>query len=182
MHPALTFTTVDSRVGKLLLVKRHAGNDTKNANRASLIRVAYLESETEMHKELATLQHQLKEEPTQDDSAFEEEVRQIQEYFVGKRRQFDVKYDLLLSSRFPQEVYEQVRTIPYGQTASYGEIANLAGRPNAYRAAGTACGHNPLVLIIPCHRVIKADGTIGDYGSAGRERKQFLLDLEGMIP
>ena len=101
---------------------------------------------------------------------------QLREYFDGKRIAFDVNVDLNLPA-FYTKALEAVLTIPYGETSSYKEIARKTGNPKGVRAVGNANAHNPIPLIIPCHRVIKHDGSLGGYG--GRiERKLFLLEHE----
>ena len=111
-----------------------------------------------------------------DDDAFAEVRAQLAEYFAGDRRDFDV--DLALAGTpFQQEVWEALRAIPYGETISYGELAHRVERPWASRAVGAANGRNPVAIIVPCHRVIGADGTLTGYGG-GLERKRTLLDLE----
>ncbi len=103
---------------------------------------------------------------------------QFDEYFAGSRRGFELDIDWSLVSGFQRDALQCVTEIPYGETASYGEIAEMAGRPRAARAVGTACRFTPISLVIPAHRVIRSDGTLGEY--AGREDvKRFLLDLEG---
>ena len=84
----------------------------------------------------------------------------------------------LTSPGFRSRALHAVARIPYGKTRTYGEIAKSAGNPRAFRAAGTACGSNPIPLIVPCHRVVQSGGGIGNYGG-GPEMKEALLDLEG---
>ncbi len=101
-------------------------------------------------------------------------------YFAGERVSFeDVLIDLGWCTPFQRAVAEALRAVPYGETVTYGELAALAGHPNAQRAAGTFCAHNRLPLILPCHRVVAAGG-IGSYGSLGIEYKRRLLELEGV--
>jgi O-6-methylguanine DNA methyltransferase len=105
-------------------------------------------------------------------------TERIRSYFAGERVDFgDVEVDLEWCTPFQRAVAETLRTIPYGETVTYGELAALAGYPNAHRAAGTFCAHNRLPLIVPCHRVLAAGG-IGGYGSLGVDYKRRLLDLE----
>ena len=111
-----------------------------------------------------------------DDAAFAGVAAQLDEYFAGRRTVFDVDLDLE-GSPFQRAVWAQLREIPYGCTISYGELARRVGNPRAARAVGTANGHNPVAVIVPCHRVIAGDGGIGGYGG-GLDRKQALLDLE----
>jgi methylated-DNA-[protein]-cysteine S-methyltransferase len=111
-----------------------------------------------------------------DEDAFAEVRAQLGEYFAGDRRDFDV--DLALDGTpFQREVWSALRAIPYGETISYGELARRVNRPWASRAVGAANGRNPVAIIVPCHRVIGADGTLTGYGG-GLERKRTLLDLE----
>lgn len=102
--------------------------------------------------------------------------RQIDEYFAGLRTTFDVPIKLIGSS-FHVRVWEALRAIPYGETTSYGHLARRLGDPDGARAVGSANGANPIVIIIPCHRVIGADGSLVGYGG-GLRRKRILLDLE----
>ena len=103
---------------------------------------------------------------------------QLDEYFAGDRRHFDVELDWSLVTGFARDALQCVTEIPYGETASYGEVAELVGRPRAHRAVGTACRFTPFSLVVPVHRVIRADGSLGEF--SGREDvKRFLLDLEG---
>jgi methylated-DNA-[protein]-cysteine S-methyltransferase len=100
-------------------------------------------------------------------------------YFSGDRDEFlDVELEVDDPTPFQRAVLETLRRIPYGETVTYGELAALAGHPNAQRAAGTFCAHNRFPLVVPCHRVVAADG-LGSYGSLGIEYKRRLLELEG---
>lgn len=103
---------------------------------------------------------------------------QLDEYFDGSRTRFDVEIDWRLAPGFAGDALRAVCEIPYGETAAYGEVAEMAGRPRAHRAVGTACRMTPLTLVVPVHRVIRADGSLGEYG--GREDvKRWLIELEG---
>lgn len=178
MGAQLAYATHDSPVGELLFVKKFVNNDSLRANHlGSLIRISYISDHNSAEDAFAN--NFGDDSPIiRDEELFDEEFTQFDQYFDGDRQHFDLRYEIDFPDRFQKEVLQQVATIPYGQTASYGEVAILAGSPNAYRAAGSACGHNPLTILIPCHRVIKADGTIGDYGSSGKAKKRFLLGLE----
>lgn len=104
-------------------------------------------------------------------------ARQLDEYFDGERRSFDLPLDWRLVRGFTRAALEAVCDIPYGETAGYGEVAIGAGSPRAARAVGTACATTPFSIIVPVHRVVRADGSLGEYG--GRpELKQYLIDLE----
>lgn len=108
--------------------------------------------------------------------------REIDEYFEGRRRAFDLEVDMRLArGPFYRRVLDQLRGIDFGETLTYGEIAARAGNARAVRAAGTACGSNPLPIVVPCHRVVRSGGEIGNYGG-GPEMKRFLLELEGALP
>ena len=110
------------------------------------------------------------------DAVFARVRTQLSEYFAGERRQFDVSLDMA-GSPFQRRVWEALRDIPYGEITSYGELARRVGRPSAARAVGLANGRNPISVIVPCHRVIGADGSLTGYGG-GTERKRMLLGLE----
>jgi methylated-DNA-[protein]-cysteine S-methyltransferase len=112
----------------------------------------------------------------EDPRAFAEVVAQLGAYFAGERTAFDVPLDLR-GTDFQQLVWRALLEIPYGETRTYGELARTIGRPNAARAVGLANGHNPVGIIVPCHRVIGADGSLTGYGG-GLERKRALLALE----
>jgi methylated-DNA-[protein]-cysteine S-methyltransferase len=111
-----------------------------------------------------------------DDGAFDAVRRALDEYFRGERTEFDLSLELV-GTAFQRRVWEALRAIPYGRTVSYGELARRIGRPAAVRAVGLANGRNPVSVIVPCHRVIGADGSLTGYGG-GVERKRFLLELE----
>ncbi|HWI30335.1 MAG TPA: methylated-DNA--[protein]-cysteine S-methyltransferase [Microbacterium sp.] len=139
--------------------------------------VALRLGEGRIEHELAALSHELGELPTLDAGAAAPVARQLAEYFDGDRRDFDVELDWRLVRGFHRDALRAVVDIPYGETASYGEVAISAGRPGAARAVGTACRVTPFSLVVPVHRVIRADGTIGEYG-ARPEVKRFLIELE----
>lgn len=112
----------------------------------------------------------------EDAGAFDEPLRQLAEYFDGTRTTFDVRIELH-GSPFQRQVWEALLEVPYGGTASYGDIARRVGRPTAARAVGAANGRNPVSIIVPCHRVVGAGGALTGYGW-GTERKAWLLDHE----
>ena len=106
-------------------------------------------------------------------------AQQLSEYFAGTRRDFDLPLRLQ-GTVFQQRVWQELTEIPYGTTWSYGQLAKRLGNPNASRAVGLANGQNPISILVPCHRVIGADGSLTGYGG-GLERKQWLLTHEGAL-
>jgi methylated-DNA-[protein]-cysteine S-methyltransferase len=111
--------------------------------------------------------------------ALAEAARQLAEYFAGERTEFDL--DLALrGTPFQQRVWTELRAIGYGETITYGQLADRIGQPTAFRAVGLANGKNPVGIIVPCHRVVGSDGSLTGYGG-GLERKQFLLALEQRV-
>ena len=120
------------------------------------------------------------------DSASQQRVlketqRQLQAYFAGKLQQFDLPLDLSAGSAFQQSVWQALLAIPFGKTSSYGALSSSIGKPLAVRAVGTAIGRNPIGIIVPCHRVIGADGSLTGY-AGGLHRKEAFLKLEGVLP
>lgn len=103
--------------------------------------------------------------------------RELDEYFAGQRRAFDVPLDWTMSKAFRREVLRATAAIPYGQTSSYRHVATAAGSPNAVRAAGSALANNPIPILVPCHRVLRSDGALGQY-RGGAAAKEQLLTLE----
>lgn len=114
-----------------------------------------------------------------DDTSFADARRQLDEYFAGERSTFELSLNPA-GTPFQLGVWEALRTIPYGEVRSYGDIAEQIGKPGAARAVGLANGRNPISIIVPCHRVIGASGSLTGYGG-GLERKQHLLDLEARV-
>jgi methylated-DNA-[protein]-cysteine S-methyltransferase len=106
-----------------------------------------------------------------------EPARQLGEYFAGTRQRFELPLDLRLTTGFRRTVVERLSDIAYGSTASYAALAALTGNPGAVRAAGTACARNPLPVVVPCHRVVRTDGKIGNY-LGGSDIKRTLLEME----
>ena len=161
----VAYRTIDSPVGPLLLAATPHG----------LLRVAY---DSEDHdRVLATLAERVSPRILNAPRRLDPAARELDEYFAGARRRFDLPLDLSLSRGFRLMVLNHLPDIGYGQTASYGAVAALAGRPRAARAVGTACATNPLPVVVPCHRVIRANGEIGPY-LGGPAAKRLLLGLE----
>ena len=115
-----------------------------------------------------------------DNAILEATRRQLDEYFSGSRKDFDLPL-APQGTPFQTEVWHTLATIPYGQTISYAQLAQRVGKPTAMRAVGAANGRNPLPIVLPCHRVIGADGSLTGFGG-GLPTKQFLLRLEGALP
>ncbi len=115
----------------------------------------------------------------ENDRPFADTIRQLTAYFAGKLTQFDLPADGD-GTPFQQSVWQALRDVPYGQTCSYGDIAQAIGKPKASRAVGMANGRNPISIIVPCHRIIGGNGSLVGYGG-GLERKSTLLKLEGVL-
>jgi len=161
----VAYTTVDSPVGTLLLAATPKG----------LVRVAY---DIEDHdRVLDTLSQRLSPRVLRAPKRLDAAARELDEYFSGQRRVFDLPLDLSLSRGFRQLVQRHLPEIGYGQTRTYGQVSELVGNPRAVRAVGTACATNPLPVVVPCHRVLRADGTPGGY-IGGPGVKKALLSLE----
>lgn len=119
--------------------------------------------------------------PERDDAALEEVARRVEAWFDGRLRELEVPVDLGGAGGFAREVWEAIGRIPFGHTVSYGEIAAVAGRPRAARAAGTACATIPVPLFLPVHRVVRADGTTGEPGGAPAVRGLLLAHEQAVL-
>jgi methylated-DNA-[protein]-cysteine S-methyltransferase len=161
----VAYRTVDSPVGTLLLAATDAG----------LVRVAFASEDHE--RVLASLSDRISPRVLHHPARLDAAARELDEYFAGHRRTFSVDLDWRLSAGFRATVLRHLSDIGYGHTAAYATVARLAGRPRAVRAVGTACATNPLPVIVPCHRVIRSDGSMGGY-LGGKEAKATLLALE----
>jgi methylated-DNA-[protein]-cysteine S-methyltransferase len=161
----VAYRVVDTPVGPLLLASTTVG----------LVKVAFVaEGEDAVLDELARqIGPRILDAPARLDNA----VRQLDEYFGGTRTAFDLPLDFRLATGFRREVISRLADIEYGRTASYADVAASAGSPRAVRAVGTACARNPLPVVLPCHRVVRTDGGLGQY-AGGVEAKQILLRLE----
>jgi methylated-DNA-[protein]-cysteine S-methyltransferase len=161
----LSYTTLDTPIGKLLLAATDQG----------LVRVAFdRENHDAVLKQLADkISPRILHSPARLETA----ARQLDEYFAGHRREFELPLDWRLAKGFRREVLVHLPQIAYGRTESYAQVAAAAGNPRAVRAVGTACGSNPLPVVVPCHRVVRSDGSFGGY-LGGAEAKQLLLTLE----
>ncbi len=161
----VAFTIVDSPVGRLLVAATTEG----------LVRVAF---ETEGHDAvLDDLGRRISPRVLRAPARLDAVARELDEYFAGRRRAFDVAVDLRLATGFRRQVLTHLREVAYGSTASYGVLAAASGSPRAVRAVGTACALNPVPVVVPCHRVVRSDGSLGRY-RGGPAAKRVLLDLE----
>ena len=161
----VAYRTVDTPVGTLLLAATTAG----------LVRVAY---DVEGHDAvLAALADRISPRVLRAPARLDNAARQIDEYFAKRRTVFEVPVDLRLAEGFRRNVIEHLRDIGYGHRESYAAVAAAIGHPRAVRAVGTACAHNPLPVVIGCHRVVRSDGSTGQY-VGGPLAKSTLLDLE----
>lgn len=161
----IAYRVIDTPVGPLLLAATEKG----------LVRVAF---EREGFDEvLAALAERISPRLLNAPARLDEVARELEEYFAGRRRAFDVPLDYAMSSGFRQIVQKYLPSIGYGRTQSYKEVAELVGNPRAVRAVGTACATNPLPVVVPCHRVLRTDGSLGGY-IGGLDAKTVLLDLE----
>lgn len=162
----VAYRTFDTPIGTLLLAATERG----------LVRIAF--ACQDLDAVLAELAGRISPRVLAAPRPLDPAARQLEEYFAGRRREFDVPLDFTLAAAFRREVLERLRLVGYGQTTSYARLAASTGRPRAVRAAGTACARNPLPVVVPCHRVLRSDGGIGGY-AGGTEAKRTLLALEG---
>jgi methylated-DNA-[protein]-cysteine S-methyltransferase len=164
----VAYATLDSPVGTLLLARTPRG----------LVRLAYLDGGEEPVLEdlAARISPRVLAAPRELDAA----RRELDEYFAGRRTRFETRLDWRLTHGFTRRVLQATARIPYGSVSSYKLMAGEAGSPRGSRAAGNALGSNPLPIIVPCHRVLQADGRLGGY-TGGVERKRRLLSVEGAL-
>lgn len=161
----IAYRTIDTPVGSLLLAATNVG----------LVRVAYANEDHDVV--LQALADQISPRVLRSGRRVDEPARQLDEYFAGRRHNFDITLDWRLSKGFRSTVLHALPGISYGHTASYAAVARLAGNPKAVRAVGSACATNPLPVVVPCHRVVRSDGAMGGY-LGGVEAKRTLLSLE----
>ncbi len=164
----VAYTSADSPFGPLLLARTRRG----------LVRVGLPNQDAD--ELLVDLAERVSPRVLEAPAELDEARRELELYFEGKLDRFDLPLDWQLSSGFRQRVLRAIDRIPYGQTRTYTEMARRAGNERAVRAAGTACGSNPIPLVVPCHRVLRTGGALGGYGG-GLPMKQALLELEGVL-
>jgi len=164
----ISYRTLDTPLGTLLLASTRHG----------LVRVAY---EIEDHdRVLETLAMKVSPRILKSPRRLDDTARELDEYFAGRRTAFDVPLDFALARGFRRSVLDHLPEIGYGHTESYAQVAQATGSPRAVRAVGTACATNPLPLVVPCHRVVRSDGSYGQY-AGGAEAKRVLLTMEASL-
>jgi methylated-DNA-[protein]-cysteine S-methyltransferase len=163
----VAYATLDSPVGKILLATTDRG----------LVRLAYLDDGED--PALEDLAERISPRVLSAPRRLDEPRRELDEYFAGRRQQFELALDWQLSHGFGRRVLQATARIPYGSVSSYKLVATEAGSPRGFRAAGNALGHNPLPIVVPCHRVLHSGGGLGGY-TGGLERKRLLLSVEGL--
>jgi methylated-DNA-[protein]-cysteine S-methyltransferase len=161
----VAYATADSPFGPLLLAKTPRG----------LVRLGLPGEDVEAM--LADLAGRISPRVLQDPARLDEERRELDDYFAGRRHAFELPIDWQLSNGFLLRARQGIAAIPYGETRTYTELARTAGNERAVRAAGSACSRNPIPLVVPCHRVLRSDGSLGGY-AGGLEMKERLLELE----
>ncbi len=165
----VAYCEVDSPVGTLLAAATPDG----------LVQLGYPnQSRDEM---LAALSQRISPRLLEAPARLDPVRRELDEYFAGRRHEFDLELDWRLTGGFTQKVLRETARIPFGETRSYMEMAASAGSPRAHRAAGSALGANPIPIVVPCHRVLRSGGGLGGYGG-GLEVKESCLRLEGVLP
>ncbi|MDN5761619.1 MAG: methylated-DNA--[protein]-cysteine S-methyltransferase [Microlunatus sp.] len=164
----LAYTTTDSPVGPLLLAATERG----------LVRIAFAVQDHD--RVLAELAEQISPRILRAPRRLDQAVRELEEYFDGRRHDFDLPVDLGAAKTFRRTVQRLLPSIAYGQTVSYTELATRAGNAKAVRAVGSACATNPLPVVVPCHRVLRSDGSLGGY-AGGLDAKRTLLTLESRV-
>jgi methylated-DNA-[protein]-cysteine S-methyltransferase len=159
--------SVASPVGELLVAVTPRG----------LVRVAFTEERRD--RVLEELAARVSPRILESAAATDDARKELDEYFEGTRTTFDLAIDRRLMGRFAERVLRATARIPFGSTTTYGELADRIGHPGAARAVGSALGSNPVPVVVPCHRVLRAGGALGGYGG-GLPRKELLLRLEGV--
>ena len=164
----IDYTIIDSPVGKLLLSQSSKGLNN-----------IIFENQINQFESIILKKYKKRQRLIRDDQTLSKASYQLNEYFAGYRKFFELKLDLNLPP-FYYKALMAVKSIPYGEYRTYKEIAMIAGSPKAIRAVGSANAKNPIPIVIPCHRVLSSGGQLGGYGG-GLNRKNFLLNLEGVI-
>jgi len=166
----VAFALVETPIGLLVAAATPRG----------LVRLAYEDSNGGTDTILASLARRLSPRILEQPARLDDVRRQLDEYFAGRRRDFELAIDWSLSAGFGRRVLQAAAAIPFGRTETYGHVAAAAGNPRASRAAGRALGANAIPIVVPCHRVIGASGRLTGY-TGGLKRKIALLELEGVL-
>jgi methylated-DNA-[protein]-cysteine S-methyltransferase len=164
----VAYCTVESPLGPLLAAATPRG----------LVKLGY--PNVPADEQLAGLASRISPRVIEAPARLDEVRRELDEYFAGTRRSFDLAIDWSLTAGFVRKVLRRTARIPFGETRSYGEVAASAGSPRAFRAAGSALGANPIPIVVPCHRVLRSGGALGGYGG-GLDLKRRLLEIEGVL-
>ena len=165
----IAYTVEDSPVGPLLLA----------ATKRGLVELGF-EGQKELDFYLERLTRKLSPRVLEAPARLDRVRRELDEYFEGRRTQFDVPVDWSLSKGFTRRILRATAKVPYGEVSTYRQMAAKAGNERAVRAAGNALGANPIPIVVPCHRILRTGGSLGGYGG-GVPRKEFLLRLEGFL-
>lgn len=166
----VAYARVDSPLGPLLVAATDRG----------LVRLAYISYRSE-DEVLARLAERVSPRLMELPGRLDDVRRELDEYFAGRRREFDVPLDWSLTRGFARKVLRATAKVPFGEVTTYKGVAGRAGSPRAMRAAGNALGSNPIPVIVPCHRVLSSGGGVGGY-TGGVDKKEKLLTLEGSLP
>jgi len=161
------FDVVESPVGPLLMAATERG----------LCRISF---NPDPERQLDRLAREYGPRVLRSSAAVEAAHRQLDEYFAGSRRGFELEFDLRASAPFAHRVLDELARVPFGETTTYGALANRVGAPRAARAVGTVMNRNPLPIVLPCHRVVGSNGSLTGYGG-GLHVKEHLLRLEGVL-
>jgi methylated-DNA-[protein]-cysteine S-methyltransferase len=161
----VAYASADSPFGTLLLARTPQG----------LVRIGLPNEDTE--KLLTELAGRISPRVLEAPAGLDEERRELDDYFAGRRHGFELPIDWQLSHGFHLRARQEIAAIPYGETRTYTDLAREAGNERAVRAAGSACSRNPIPLVVPCHRVLRSDGTLGGY-AGGLAMKERLLEME----
>jgi methylated-DNA-[protein]-cysteine S-methyltransferase len=166
----VAYALVDSPVGRLVVARTEHG----------LVRIAYEDFRGGLDPVLDALARRVSPRILEAPARLDDVRRELDEYFEGRRHDFDVPIDWALYTDFGRRVLQATARIPFGRTATYGEVAAQAGNPRASRAAGRALGANAIPIVVPCHRVVGTSGKLVGY-TGGMHRKEALLRLEGVL-
>jgi methylated-DNA-[protein]-cysteine S-methyltransferase len=166
----VAYALVDSPVGRLVVARTEHG----------LVQIAYEDFRGGLDPVLDALARRVSPRILEAPARLDDVRRELDEYFYGRRRDFDVPIDWALYTDFGRRVLQATARIPFGRTATYGEVAAQAGNPRASRAAGRALGANAIPIVVPCHRVVGTSGKLVGY-TGGMHRKEALLRLEGVL-